>query len=143
MGADDARLIERPVWDSSGMERIPFDGRVPVRSDTRLSHRTSSRNHGPQCSANPEIGCVCGYDEGEHVAEPADGYQRAGKLTAGQTVVIHGGVRVVILSVGPYVQTDSFEPSSPWVTMSYRWMTAPEGHTAVYSLPASQCLRVL
>ena len=27
MSADDDRLIERPVWDSTGMERVPFDGR--------------------------------------------------------------------------------------------------------------------
>jgi hypothetical protein len=146
MSADDARLIERPVWDSSGMERIPFDGRVPALSDTRLPHRTASPKHGPQCSGNPEIGCLCDYDPGdEQSAKPADGYVRAGHLRPGQTAVIHGGVRVVVLSVESYVQTDSFEPSSRWVTLRYRWATAGVGEdmTGVYSLPASQCLRVL
>ncbi len=142
MGADDARLIERPVWDSSGMERIPFDGRTGVRLAARIrSGRTSSRNHGPQCSSNPEIGCLCGYDPGEHATESADGYQRADKLTAGQTVVIYGGLRVTLLSVDPCCA----DHPSPWVTLNYQQGTYVNGEPIIgrYSLPASQCLRVL
>jgi hypothetical protein len=146
MGADDARLIERPVWDASGMERIPFNGRTEARPDSRLPHRTSSPKHGPQCSGNPMIGCLCDYDPGdEPSAKPADGYVRSRHLKPGQTVVIHGGVRVVVLSVDPFEQTDSFAPSSPWVTLRYRWAAAVGGEdmTGRYSLPASQCLRVI
>ncbi len=142
MGADDARLIERPVWDSSGMERIPFDGSTGVRLAARIrSGRTSSRNHGPQCSSNPEIGCQCGYDEGEHVTEPADGYQRAGKVRPGMTVHVHGSVRVTILSV----ERCCADHSSPWVTLNYQQGTYVNGDPIIgrYSLPASQCLRVL
>jgi hypothetical protein len=39
-------------------EREPFDGRVdrlPVRTPRRYRHE----GHGPRCSSNPEIGCVC------------------------------------------------------------------------------------
>lgn len=142
--SDDRRLIERPVWDSTGMERNPFDGRVEARPDARLPHRPASPKHGPQCSGNPTIGCVCDYDPGdEPSAKPADGYVRARYLRPGQIVTIHGGVRVVVLSVTPYEVTDSFEPSSPWVTLNYSWATAPEGQYGRWSLPASQCLRVV
>lgn len=52
------------AYDSTGMERVPFDGRTgpPLRS---LSpRRPTSPNHGRQCRpSNPEIGCVCGEDE--------------------------------------------------------------------------------
>lgn len=143
---DNRRLIERPEWDSSGMERIPFDGRTPARPSSRIRSRQSRGKHGPGCSSNPEIGCVCGYDPGEDPAvAPADGYVRAAKLTAGQTIVIHGGVRVVVLSVESYVKTDSFEPSSRWVTLRYRWAMDTKGDTMAgkWSLPASQCLRVV
>lgn len=145
MSADNARLVERPVWDATGMERIPFDGRTPARPDSRLPHRTASPQHGPQCSGNPEVGCLCDYDPGdEPSAKPADGYVRARHLRSGQTVVIHGGVRVTVVSVEPYVPQDSFRPNSPWVTLHYYWATAPEGAMpGRYSLPASQCLRVL
>lgn len=144
--SDDRRLIERPQWDASGMERIPFDGRVPALPDTRLPHRTASPKHGPQCSGNPEVGCVCDYDPGdEPSAKPAEGYVRARHLKPGQTAVVHGGVRVVILSVTPYKVVDSFVPDSPWVTLNYRWATAADGEamTGRWSLPASQCLRVI
>lgn len=140
------RLIERHTFDSSGMERVPFDGRVPARPDSRLPHRSTAPKHGPQCSANPEIGCVCDYDPGdEPSAKPADGYVRAAHLREGQTVVIHGGVRVVVLSVEPYVQVDSFEPDSRWVTLRYRWAMDTQGETMAgrWSLPASQCLQVV
>ncbi len=144
--SDDRRLIERPVWDASGMERIPFDGRTEARPDSRLPHRSTSPKHGPQCSGNPERGCQCDYDPGdEQSAKPADGYVRARHLKPGQTVVIHGGVRVVVLSVDPYEQTDSFVPSTPWVTLRYRW-AEDKGYETMpgrYSLPASQCLRVV
>jgi hypothetical protein len=146
MGADDARLIERPVWDATGMERIPFNGRTEARPDTRLPHRAASPKHGPQCSGSPEVGCLCDYDPGEEPnIRPADGYERASRLTAGQTVVVHGGVRVTLLSVVPYERTDSFEPSSPWVTLRYRWAAAVGGEdmSGRLSLPASQCLRVV
>ena len=53
------------TYDASGMERVTFDGRYPPRPDTRIPHRNTSRNHGPRCSGNPEIGCVCDYDPGE------------------------------------------------------------------------------
>lgn len=146
MGADDARLIERPYWDSTGMERIPFDGRVPARPDSRLPRRNTDPKHGPRCSSNPEVGCQCDYDPGDDPSVTmADGYVRAGHLKPGMTAVIHGGVRVVVLSVESYVKTDSFEPSSRWVTMRYRWATAGVGEdmTGKWSLPASQCLHVL
>jgi hypothetical protein len=146
MSADDTRLTERPVWDATGMERVPFDGRIPAPSDTLLPHRSTSPKHGPQCSGNPEVGCLCDYDPGDEPnIRPAEGYERASRLSAGQTVMIHGGVRVTLLSVEPYVQTDSFAPSSPWVTLNYRWATAGVGEdmTGRYSLPASQCLRVV
>lgn len=143
MSADDARLIERSVWDASGMERIPFDG-TPAPT---YRYRTSTQargNHAAGCSANPEIGCVCGYDPGEHATEPAYGYQRAGKITAGQEIAIYGGVRVTVLSVERLTPTDSFDPSTPWVKLRYQSGTYADGGPIVgqMSLPASQCLRV-
>lgn len=142
----DPRLTERPVWDASGMERIPFDGRTEPRPDTRIRSRQTRANHGPGCSSNPEVGCICGYDPGEDPAvSPADGYVRAAKLKPGQVAVIHGGVRVTVLSVTPYEVTDSFVPETPWVTLNYRWAiaTAGEDMTGRWSLPASQCLWVI
>ena len=44
----------------------------------------------------------------------ATGLVPASDLRPGQTVAIHGGVRVTLLSVTPYEVTDSFVPSSPW-----------------------------
>lgn len=138
-------LTERPIFDSSGMERVPFDGRTPtpVRPRAGGSHRYSG--HGPGCSSSPEIGCVCGADEIEPAdIAPAAGYVPASDLSPGQTAVIHGGVRVVVLSVVPYVPTDSFVPSEPWVTLNYRWAMDTQGETMAgrWSLPASQCLRM-
>lgn len=46
-------------------DRVPFDGRplsVP-KTSRRRRRRAPRSNHGPNCSANPEIGCVCGYSE--------------------------------------------------------------------------------
>ena len=54
------------TYDASGLERVPFNGYVPAPSYTRLPRRNTSRNHGPLCSGNPEVGCLCDYDPGEH-----------------------------------------------------------------------------
>lgn len=69
----------------------------------------------------------------------------ANLLREGQTVLIHGGVRAVVLSVAPYVQVDSFVPESRWVTLRYRWAMDTQGETLAgkWSLPASQRLRVV
>ncbi len=48
-------------WDASGLEREPFDGR---RDAPVTSYRgPARRGHGPRCSSDPEVGCVCGADE--------------------------------------------------------------------------------
>lgn len=56
------------MYDSSGMEREPFNGRgvpLPTRSRRRYAHR----GHGPRCSARDyEIGCVCGAESDERDA---------------------------------------------------------------------------
>jgi hypothetical protein len=78
-----------------------------------------------------------GWDTGTHRTA-------AELLQPGQTVLILGGVRVVVLSVEPYVQVDSFVPDSRWVTLRYRWAMDTQGETLAgkWSLPASQRLRV-
>lgn len=181
------RLTERAMWDSSGMERIPFDGRAgSIRSRSRPTRFTAS-NHGPTCRpSNPEVGCECGEDERQELDAEARslgfrsydalmeamGPERmaalerthnpticpnpercpscsqrtpAGELVRGQTVLLHGGVRGVVLSVTPYEVTDTFVPSSRWVTIHYRWVIATDGEamTGRWSVPASQCLRVI
>lgn len=46
---------DQPQWDTDGE---PFDGRyAPL--PTRRRRRPGLAGHGPDCSANPEIGCVC------------------------------------------------------------------------------------
>ncbi len=50
------------AYDATGMERVPFDGRVPAPWPSRR-HRYAHAGHGPRCSSNPEIGCLCGEDE--------------------------------------------------------------------------------
>lgn len=132
MSADAARLTERPVWDSSGMERIPFDGRVPGRSDARIDRRHATSKHGPDCSANPEVGCVCGYDPGEELA--------AGEVKPGAEVYIYGDVPVTILETWPVSGY-----SSPWVGLRYQWASDVTGKamTGRLSLPASQRLAMV
>lgn len=49
------------TWDANGMEHEPFDGTVEVEWGGYES--PAPRGHGRRCSANPEIGCVCGEDE--------------------------------------------------------------------------------
>lgn len=56
------QLIERETFDSSGMERSPFDGRYTPLPSGRSPHR-AMRHHGPDCSSNPEVGCACGEEE--------------------------------------------------------------------------------
>ena len=66
------RLTERLTFDSTGMERVPFDGRITARPDSRI--RRTARNHGPSCRpSDPEIGCECGEDERQELdAEARD-----------------------------------------------------------------------
>lgn len=45
---------------SDGWERDAFDPRpAPVAG----RHHSTHEGHGPRCSSNPEIGCVCGLAE--------------------------------------------------------------------------------
>jgi hypothetical protein len=49
------------TYDANGLEREPFDGRFPPLPSRR--RRVQAEGHGPDCSRNPEIGCVCGAEE--------------------------------------------------------------------------------
>lgn len=54
---------------SDGWERDAFDGR-PLDAPRSRRRRVRLANHGPDCSSNPEIGCVC--DEEERYWERAE-----------------------------------------------------------------------
>lgn len=62
---------DRPQWDTDGE---PFDGRFAPFMHRR-QRRPSPRGHGPDCSSNPEIGCVC--DGAERAALRAEERERA------------------------------------------------------------------
>lgn len=48
-------------YDLTGWEREPFAGRSDVQPTRR--RRRSHAGHGPDCSTNPEIGCICPEEE--------------------------------------------------------------------------------
>jgi hypothetical protein len=59
------------VYDDTGLERVPFDGRTgsPPASRTR---RLPEQGHGPSCRpADPEVGCECGEDERQELDSEA------------------------------------------------------------------------
>ncbi len=49
--------------DATGMERVPFDGRSLSPLHPSRYRRHAHEGHGPRCSSNPTIGCVCGEAE--------------------------------------------------------------------------------
>lgn len=123
-------------------DRVPYDGR-PLTTPVvpRRRHRgMSARNHGPECSRNPEIGCVCGYDPGE--TAPADPTAPAGRLRPGQRVVIYGGAQVTVQSVEPDTEGDH---DTPFVVLRYQWATDAHGEPMLgrWALPATQRLPLL
>lgn len=79
------------IYDTTGMERVPFDGRSPraLTPPTRSTHA----GHGPRCNSNPEIGCVCGEDERQSRASEvvAPGTIPASYVAVGDHVRLVGG----------------------------------------------------
>lgn len=83
------------TYDATGMERVPFDARYP-RAFRPPTRRTIA-GHGPRCSSNPEIGCVCGEDDRANEAAPADpGTIPATYLAEGDMVRLMGGTVKVV-----------------------------------------------
>lgn len=83
------------TYDSNGMERVPFDGRYD--RPTHRPKRYRLAGHGSGCSANPEIGCVCGEDDRQNESAPPDREMiPAAYLCAGQRVRLLGGVVEVV-----------------------------------------------
>ena len=69
---------DRPQWDTDGEM---FDGRfAPLM--TRRQRRPALAGHGPDCSANPEIGCVC--DAAERQLTPTGRGHRWGDRPLGE-----------------------------------------------------------
>lgn len=67
------------AYDPSGIDQVPFDGSYDPLPDTRIHY--ASRNHGPTCQpSNPEISCVCGEDEREHLSAEASELREARAL---------------------------------------------------------------
>jgi hypothetical protein len=49
-------------------DRVPFNGRWDPPPPPRRSVRFVHEGHGPRCSSNPEVGCVCGREPDESAA---------------------------------------------------------------------------
>lgn len=80
------------IYDTNRMERVPFDGRYsrPLNPPTRSTHA----GHGPRCSSNPSIGCVCGEAERQSEASEvaAPGFIPASYVGVGDQIRLVGGI---------------------------------------------------
>lgn len=59
---------DREQWDDDGR---PFDGRYEPVMPRPAARRQYLRNHGPDCSCLPHVGCVCDQEEREHMTAEA------------------------------------------------------------------------